>query len=155
VEAWALRLRDLLKFEFFFPERDPFLRDVEREAQALAREEQAGAPAMGAAGPRLVLDYLEGYWVAMRALETLPQGAPPLPRNELSRRCLAIGRQLLLQGRVAAPELLTSVNFRNALQLAENQGALRSGPEGYVVTDANLLRALAHDLDTLATAARR
>ncbi len=155
LEGWALRLRDLLKFEFFFPERDVFAREVEREAQALAREEQAGAPAMGAAGPRLVLDYLEGYWVAMRAVETLAPNAEPMPRAELSRRCLAIGRQLLLQGRVAAPELLTSVNFRNALQLAENQGAMRSGPEGYTVADGAALRALEKDLDILATAARR
>jgi glycerol-3-phosphate O-acyltransferase len=155
VEGWALRLRDLTKFEFFFPERDAFLREVEREAQALAREEQAGAPAMGAAGPRLVLDYLEGYWVAMCTLETLPARGAPISRTELARRCIAVGRQLLLQGRVAAPELLTSVNFRNALQLAENQGAVRAGPDGYVVADLVALRALEKDLDTLAAAARR
>ncbi len=37
----ALRLRELLKFEFFFSEREPFLREMEREWQLLARERAA------------------------------------------------------------------------------------------------------------------
>ena len=155
LDGWALRLRDLLKFEFFFSERDPFLHEVEREAVALARERDAGVPPMGAAGPRLVLDYLEGYWVVMRTLQTLRPGADPVPERELLRRCLAIGRQLLLQHRVSAPELLSTVSFRNALRLAENQEAARAGPAGYVPASGNSLTALARDLETLAEAARR
>ncbi len=154
LDVWALRLRELLKFEFFFPERDAFLLEVGREALDLAREDRAGVPRIGAAGPGLVLDYLEGYWVAMRTLEALPPGRS-VGRAALARRCQAIGRQLLLQARVDAPELLTSVSFANALQLAENLGALSSGPDGFALANREALAALASDLDALAVAARR
>lgn len=155
VDSWSLRLRELLKFEFFFSERDAFLRDVRREADDLEREAQAGIAPMGAAGPRLVLDYLEGYWVVMRTLQSLGPAREPVPRERLLRRCLAIGRQLLLQEQVAAPELLSSVSFRNALRLAENLEAASLTAEGYVPGRAEVLDALADDLERLAGAARR
>jgi glycerol-3-phosphate O-acyltransferase len=155
LEQWALRLRDLLKFEFFWSDRAPFLNEVEREVTALALERNAGVPPMGAAGPRLVVDYLEGYWVVMRTLQTLRHGTDPVPERELLRRCLAIGRQLLLESRVAAPELLSTVSFRNALKLAENREAVRRERLGYVPANDDTLAALARELETLAQAARR
>jgi glycerol-3-phosphate O-acyltransferase len=154
LETWALRLRELLKFEFFFGDRADFLRDVERESRELERESAAGVPPLGAAGPRLVLDYLESYWVVMRTLQTLPADATRLAERELLRRCLAIGHQLLLQDQVAARELLSNVNFKNALLLAQNLRAAHHGPDGWEPGDRAALGALADDLETLAGAAR-
>jgi glycerol-3-phosphate O-acyltransferase len=154
LETWALRLRELLKFEFFFGDRADFLREVERESRELERESAAGVPPMGAAGPRLVLDYLESYWVVMRTLQTLPPDSTTLQERDLLQRCLAIGRQLLLQDQVAARELLSNIKFKNALLLAQNLGAARKNPEGWEPGDRGALSALAGDLETLAGAAR-
>ena len=70
--AFALRLRELLKFEFFFAEREPFLREMEREWQLLARERAAKQPPLLAACPRILLDFLESYWVVGETLRRLP-----------------------------------------------------------------------------------
>ena len=153
VESWALRLRDLLKFDFFFSERDAFGAQVEREEASLAQEEEAGLSPMGAAGPRILLDYLESYFVVTQTLHSMPNDEP-LAEPELLRRCLAVGRQLLHQDRVHAPELLSRVNFRNALQLALNLGAAERCAEGYRRGKTEALDALARDLDHLARLAR-
>ena len=155
VESWALRLRELLKFDFFFSERDAFGAQVEREEQSLTREEQAGVPAMGAARPRILRDYLESYLVVTRTLLSLPEPRSPLAQPELLRRCHAVGRQLLRQDRVHAPELLSSVNFRNALKLAENLGAVEHSAKGYLPGAREALSALAEDLEHLARLARK
>lgn len=155
IEAWALRLRDLLKFEFFFNERETFLSEIEREKAALGREAEAGVEPLLVARPRILLDYLESYLVVMRTLRTLIAVDGVLPEDELFRRCHAIGNQHLLQDRVHAPELLSSVNFRNALDLAENLGAASRGPEGVSVGDARVLEALEFDLERLTGLARK
>jgi glycerol-3-phosphate O-acyltransferase len=68
MRTFALRLRDLLKFEFFFAERDGFAREIEREAQLLARERAVTLTPLLAASPRILLDYLESYWVVTETL---------------------------------------------------------------------------------------
>ena len=154
VEDWALRLRDLLKFEFFFSERDAFLAQVEREEHSLMQEEQAGMAPLNAARPRILLDYLESYWVVTQTLLSLPEPEMALPEAEFLQRCQAVGRQLLHQDRVHAPELLSNVNFRNALQLALNLDAAKHCSKGYRQGDRASLESLANDLEHLAHLAR-
>jgi glycerol-3-phosphate O-acyltransferase len=110
---------------------------------------------MGAARPRILLDYLESYLVVTRTLLSLPEPRSPLAQPELLRRCHAVGRQLLRQDRVHAPELLSSVNFRNALKLAENLGAVERSAKGYLPGDREALSTLAEDLEHLARLARK
>ena len=55
---------------------------------------------------------------------------------------------------MAARELLSSVSFKNALQLALNLGAARRTPAGWEPGDGAALRSLADDLERLAAAAR-
>jgi len=155
VDAWSLRLRDLLKFEFFFAERDPFREQVAGELQRLARDEAGGVGLLGAAAPGILLDYLESYWVVTEALRTLPPGDTALDEKELLRRCHAIGQQKLLQNDVHAPQLLSNLNFRNGLELAANLGAARTDERGYLRGDAAALDALTRDLSLLARLARR
>jgi glycerol-3-phosphate O-acyltransferase len=153
-QEWALRMRTLLKFEFFFSERQEFLTQIEAELKALRREEGAGLPPFGAAGPRIVLDYLESYWVVTRTLRSSGAEGASVREPELLERCLAVGRQLLLQSFVDAPELLSRVNFRNALKLAENLGAARLGDDGYAIGQTRELDAMERDLAFLARVAR-
>ena len=153
VESWALRLRELLKFDFFFAERDAFRAQMEREEVSLRKEEEAGLDPMAAAGSRILMDYLESYFVVTQTLQSMADDQP-LTESDLLRRCLAVGRQLLYQDRVHAPELLSRVNFRNALQLALNLGAAERCTEGYRPGDRDALSELARDLDHLARLAR-
>ena len=152
---WSLRLRDILKFEFFFREREAFAAEVEEELTHLVREEQRGLDPIGAATPGILLDYLESYWVATETLANLPPGEVCVPGAELLQRCHAVGRQKLLQGRVHAPQLLSNLNFTNALKLADNLGAARALERGYQRGDARVLDELAADLERLARLARR
>ena len=151
---WSLRLRALLKFEFFFSERDEFRAEIERELAGLADEEARGLAPIRAAGPGILLDYLESGWVVTESLRSLPPGNTRIEERELLQRCHALGRQKLLQGDVHAPELLSNLNFRNALLLAVNQGAARADGRRYLRGDAEALAALSGDLEKLARLAR-
>jgi glycerol-3-phosphate O-acyltransferase len=151
--AFALRLRELLKFEFFFSEREPFLREMEREWQLLARERAAKQPALLAACPRILLDFLESYWVVGETLRRLPSSGAT-PSAEVLRRCHQIGQQLLLQDRVQSPELLSNLTFANALRLLENLGAAERAPDGYRPGRMERLDELARDLELLIRMAR-
>ncbi len=152
--SWALRLRELLKFEFFFRDRDDFAREVARESQSLAQEEAAGLTPIGAAGPGILIDYLESYRVVTDALGALSRTHNYMSRDEFLQHCHAVGRQLLLQDKVSSPELLSNSNFRNALQLATNLGAAEQSEKGYRRGDAAALERMAGDLQRLARLAR-
>jgi glycerol-3-phosphate O-acyltransferase len=151
---WALRLRELLKFEFFFRERDAFLADLEREREILAREQASGLGGFAAGGPRILADLLESYWVVTEALTAFPSDENPLPEAALLDRCHGLGRQLLLQQRIAHPEGLSSIAFSNALQLLANLGAADRTPAGLRIRDRTTLEHLASDLELLTALAR-
>ena len=153
MRALALRLRELLKFEFFFAEREPFAREIEREAQLLVREHAAKLRPLLAASPRILLDFLESYWVVTETLRRLPAAAPT-PSAGVLRRCHQIGRQLLLQDRVQSPELFSNTNFANALRLLENLGAAERAPGGVRPGAPERLEELARDLELLIRLAR-
>jgi glycerol-3-phosphate O-acyltransferase len=153
-EHWALRLRELLKFEFFFRDRDEFAREAAFEHQSLRREESAGIAPVAAAGPGILIDYLESYRVVTDALDSLSRTHNTMSEDEFLQHCHAVGRQLLLQGKVSAPELLSNSSFRNALRLATNLAAAENSEKGYRRGDAAALARLAGDLQRLARLAR-
>ena len=70
------------------------------------------------------------------------------------RRCHELGRQLLLQDRVQSPELLSNMNFGNALRLLENLGAVERDGERYRAGPATKLDELVRDLERLIALAR-
>jgi glycerol-3-phosphate O-acyltransferase len=140
----ALRLRELLKFEFFFRERDAFQAELERELAILAREAERGDGPFAAGSPHILGDLLESYWVVTEALASLGRSTP---EPDLLERCHGLGRQLLLQQRIRRPEGLSSVAFANALQLIANLGAGERTPEGITISDRDALEALASDLE--------
>ncbi|MCP4004923.1 MAG: hypothetical protein GY725_12080 [bacterium] len=154
IESWALRLRALLKFEFFFSERDVFRQEVAFELELIQRDREAGKPPFGAAGPRILLDFLESYQVVTETLRTCSDPDTPISEADLLRRCQTIGRQLLLQDRVQAPELLSNINFKNALHLIVNQGAAEKTKAGYIPNRPAELEVLAKDLDHLTSVSR-
>src|SRR5262249_38707784 len=129
--AEALRLRDLLKFEFFFAEKEEFLDLIDAELTMRVPDLQA-ALAKGAGAEELLASChpLTAYVVLRSSLAGSLAGAEALealaPDVVLDERpfldgCLALGKQLLLQRRVESPESVSQPLFRTGLDLARNR----------------------------------
>jgi glycerol-3-phosphate O-acyltransferase len=141
-EFWnaALALRDLLKFEFFFPERERFLAELRAElalhVPAWERALDEGADAITSLLPRLrpfhshriLRPFLEAYRVVADALERAPLGAK-VEDAAFLRACLALGKQYTLQHRVARQESVSQALFATALKLARHRGLCGPGGE--------------------------
>jgi glycerol-3-phosphate O-acyltransferase len=135
----ALELRDLLKFEFFFPRKREFAEDIRREVD-LAR------PGWAAEGfdrdgvlhaldqthlyvsHRIIGPFLEAYYVvAARLADREP--AAPVDRDALVQECLGIAKQDWLMHRLHSPESISRDLMQGALRLADNRGLLTVGGE--------------------------
>jgi glycerol-3-phosphate O-acyltransferase len=133
-EFWnaALALRDLLKFEFFFADREHFVAELRSELGTHSlqweRALEEGADAITGLLPRLrpfhahriLRPFLEAYRVVADALERAP-GAK-LEEGAFLKNCLALGKQYVLQGRVARQESVSIALFATALKLARHRG---------------------------------
>jgi glycerol-3-phosphate O-acyltransferase len=134
----AYRLRDLLKFEFFFPERTEFRATIMAELRLVdprwpdeAADVDTGVlTALAGSGFIMAHRALRSFFdaqlvVAERLADHDP--ATTVDRKQFITECLAVGRQMLLQQRLHSPESVSSELFTSALQLAENYGLL--GPD--------------------------
>ncbi|MGW5517383.1 glycerol-3-phosphate 1-O-acyltransferase [Nocardia africana] len=132
----AYRLRDLLKFEFFFPDRIEFAAAMSAEMLLLDRDwEQRGSAAelvsaLADSGfimaHRVVRSFFDAQLVVAERLAAADPAAP-LDRKQFIDECLAVGRQMLLQQRLHSTESVSSELFSSALKLAENHGLLDPG----------------------------
>jgi glycerol-3-phosphate O-acyltransferase len=140
--AWAeaLRLRDLLKYEFFFAAKPEFADELRAELAILDPdwEHKAGDPtaiATGLAelplllGHRVVGSFLEAYMVVADRLAAHPPG--PVDEKMFLDDCIGVGRQYRLQQRIHSAESISRELFRNALALAAGRGLLAGAePDG-------------------------
>lgn len=131
----ALRLRDLLKFEFFFAEKEPFRIELEQEVAFHDAQWQACL----ARGPaevhalvrrfkpfsahRVLLPFLEAYQVVGDQLER-EDPAVAIDTPAFLRRCLALAKQYVLQRRIRTAESVSQLLFATTLKLAGNRGLL-------------------------------
>ncbi|PSR69057.1 glycerol-3-phosphate acyltransferase [Nocardia sp. MDA0666] len=132
----AYRLRDLLKFEFFFPDRVEFAAAMSAELLLLDRNwEQRGSAAelvcaLADSGfimaHRVVRSFFDAQLVVAERLAAADPAAP-LDRKQFIDECLAVGRQMLLQQRLHSTESVSSELFSSAVKLAENYGLLDLG----------------------------
>jgi glycerol-3-phosphate O-acyltransferase len=140
-EVWqeALRLRDLLKFEFFFPRKRTFADDVRAELSILAPDweqrpaEPREARAVLEQAPtllahRVLASFVDAYCVAAERLAARDPGAP-VDEDDFLRECLGVGRQFVMQRRVQSREAVSRELFRGALKLAANRGLVDPGGE--------------------------
>jgi len=139
-EFWAeaTRLRDLLKFEFFFAERDAFrseLRDeVTLHAPDWEQQLERGADAVLAVvrrfkpfnAHRTLRPFLEAYRVVGDALERHDL-TKPIDEAAFLATCLAVGKQYRLQHRLRHAESVSKVLFASALRLAVNRDLIERG----------------------------
>ncbi|WP_405488639.1 glycerol-3-phosphate 1-O-acyltransferase [Nocardia sp. NBC_00511] len=133
----AYRLRDLLKFEFFFPERAEFTSQLTAE-MLLVDQDWHQRTAAGTVGADVLARLADsGFMMAHRVLrsffdaqlvvaERLAARDPVLPvdKKMFVDECLQVGRQMLLQQRLHSPESVSSELFGSALKLADNHNLL-------------------------------
>jgi glycerol-3-phosphate O-acyltransferase len=113
----AFRLRDLLKFEFFFARKREF-RDELRDEHALL---EIGAPV----ADRVLRSFLEAYWVVADRL--CAHGNAPVDPETIVKESVGVGRQYHLQGRIKSAEAVSSELFKTGMKLAANRGLVESG----------------------------
>ena len=137
--AAALDMRDLLKFEFFFPRKREFAEDIRAEVD-LARPGWSGEK-LDHEGVLKALDqthlyvshriigpFLEAYLVvAARLADRDP--VSPVDQDALVQECLGIAKQDWLMHRLHSPESISRDLMQGALKLADNRGLLAVGGE--------------------------
>jgi glycerol-3-phosphate O-acyltransferase len=128
------RLRDLLKFEFYFKERDEHRRQVaaemarhDRSWEARLRSGPAAADEL-LAGMRplvshvVVRPFVEAYRLVADVL--VHDSGPVTADSDVVREALGLGRQYVAQHRLRSSESVSALLFQTALQLARNRGLL-------------------------------
>ncbi len=137
--AWAeaLRLRDLLKYEFFFAAKPEFAEELRAELAILDPDwERKAADPSGIAtglaalplllGHRVLGAFVEAYMVVADRLAARPPG--PVDEKEFLDECNGVGRKYRLQQRIHSDESISKELFRSALSLAAGRGLLEGGP---------------------------
>ena len=76
-----------------------------------------------AAGIRILRPFLEGYRVVADSL-VARGGDASVDESAFLARCLSLGKQYRLQGRISNAESVSKVLFETALRLARNRGLL-------------------------------
>ncbi len=139
--AW---LRDLLKFEFYFREREEHRRQVQAEMErhdpAWEERLRSGPDAADALLEQLrplvsqviVRPFVEAYRLVADVLATEDVTADVDTRAddaEVTRRALGLGHQYVAQRRLRNPESVSVLLFQTALQLARNRGLFDPGED--------------------------
>ncbi len=130
----GLRIRDILKFEFFFARKRDFDRELRDELALIDPEWERREPEPGAAvaalarthlllAPRVVASFLEAYLVLADRLAARDP-AQPVDEERLLAECLGVGHQYKLQRKLASTESISRELFATALKLAANRGLL-------------------------------
>jgi glycerol-3-phosphate O-acyltransferase len=129
----VMLLRDLLKFEFFFAEKQLFQGELRRSLslqiprweERLEGDGDALREVVAQLRPlhahRFLRPFLEAQ--AIVADRLLALGSAPLEEKEdFLKSCLSLGKQYTLQRRVRTPESVSKVLLAGALKLADNRG---------------------------------
>jgi glycerol-3-phosphate O-acyltransferase len=164
---YAMSLRQLLKFEFFFASRAEFNEELRTEValfdpdwegqrvrepvvtrEQLERWFERSRPHLA---HQILRPYFDSYRVVADQLARWPHDRE-VDQELFLERCLGFGQQQVLQAKLHSPESVTLELFRNALQLADHRGLL-SGT-GRDLHDrrkafAENLRQIVEDLETL------
>jgi glycerol-3-phosphate O-acyltransferase len=140
-DAWqdSLDLRALLKFEFFFPGRAEYGRQLREELKLIHGREWTPSTElrhedaceylehMDLIVSHLILrPFLDAYAVVADQLCERGDTDVPFDEAKFLDRCLAIGRQWSLQRRIGSEESVSAEMFRTALRLARHRDLIDS-----------------------------
>jgi glycerol-3-phosphate O-acyltransferase len=153
----AMRLRDLLKFEFYFADSASFREHIAEEMawhQDWEQHVRAGGEdidmLLHAKQPlmchAMLRPFLEAYEIVADVLRDAP---PEISEKDLTKLALGIGQQYAAQGRVHSNESVSALLFATARQVVADQGLLTDAPDLAERRSAFLaeLRAVLRDMD--------
>ena len=125
----AFRLRNFLKFEFFFPSSIEFDGQVRSETSRYGIVDQetglidihvdAMRPAIS---PIVLRPFVEAYYVVAETLVVL--GGSTATADELKELSLRMGNQLLALGTIETAEAVSTTLFASGIKTAESRGLL-------------------------------
>jgi len=163
----AMDLRDLLKFEFFFSEKESFRGEL-RHALAIQNSDWQrllGSDSEGALellrafrpfnAHRVLRPFLEAYRLVGDHLERW-DAKRPVDAAAFIAECTGLGRQYHLQQRIRSAASVSQVLIRTALDLADNRGLLDADTEGVAerrAAFAEEIRAAIRRVDAIETLA--
>jgi len=134
----ALDLRDLLKFEFFFVEKEAFQAEIRQELShhvvdwedRLDQGSGAILEVLARIRPfhahRVLRPFLEAYRVVGDVLESRDSGES-IDESRFLSECLALGHQYAHQRHIKRQESVSNVLFKTAVKLAQNRELWQPG----------------------------
>ena len=158
----ALKIRDVFKFEFFFLEKNAFLETLDAELElrlpGWSKTLQEDPYKLNKLSPVVahctLRTFVDAYQVVADVL-VLDAGKTVFNKKLFFERCMSLGKQMVLQQRIASDDSVNRIYFENALKLAESRELLK--PES-----ADLRKAFSEEigdiknrLDLVAAAANR
>jgi glycerol-3-phosphate O-acyltransferase len=161
----AMRLRDLLKFDFYFADSAAFRTNIAEE-MAWHQDWEAHVAAGGdkidailyAKRPLISDAMLRVFFEAYEIVADVLRDAPAeIGANELTQLALGVGRQYVAQGRVSSSEPVSTLLFATARQVAADQHLLEPAPDLAERRTAfrQELRDILRDFDHVAQLARK
>lgn len=130
--AQAMRLRDLLKFDFYFADSATFKDDIADEMDWHPHwEDRVAAGGDGietilfAKRPLIAEAMLRVFFEAYELVADVLRDAPPeIGEKDLTHVALGLGRQYVAQGRIRSRESVSTLLFATARQVAADQQLL-------------------------------
>jgi glycerol-3-phosphate O-acyltransferase len=156
-DRWGegMRLRDQLKFEFFFPDKTAYRAVLQAELDRLDPGWETVADGRAVlersellVANRVLRSFLDAQFVVAERLTARPPGEPFAEREFLGE-CGRVGQQMLLQGRLHGPESLSRELFASALKLAANRDLLGPGSDDLAQRRRAFAGRLHHDVARL------
>ncbi len=161
----AMRLRDLLKFDFYFADSAAFREHIAEE-MSWHQDWEAHVAAGGDEIKGLLRDkkpliagamlrpFFEAYEIVADVLRDAPA---EITEKDLTKKALGIGRQYIAQNRVRSNEAVSALLFATARQVAVDQHLLEPAADLNERRKAFLdeLRGILGDMDTVEQISRR
>jgi glycerol-3-phosphate O-acyltransferase len=163
--AQVMRLRDLLKYDFYFADSTAFREHVAEE-MAWHEDWESHVAAGGeeidmllrAKRPLIAAAVLRPFFEAYEIVADVLRGAPAaIGEKELTKLALGVGQQYIAQDRVRSNEAVSALLFTTARQVAADQHLLEPAADLAQRRSAFLaeLRAVLHDMDKVEKISRQ
>jgi glycerol-3-phosphate O-acyltransferase len=155
----ALRLRELLKFEFLFAARAQFEKELAAEIRLIGPVEDTTSPVAAAEVRRLLESadtllahlvlrpFLDAYHIVADRLAAYQDDS--FDEKDFLAECLEVGKQWELQRRIASAESRSMELFKTALRLARHRELIDGSDQAHVAKRRQEFA------DEIATATRR
>ena len=134
----VVALRDVFKFEFFYPELDKFREEIEDEIAYVNPGWKAKLAAGGASellkdmefhvAHAVLRPFAEAYSIVADVM-LAEDGTDALKESDIVAGALKLGKQAYLQRRISSEESIGKLMFSNGFKLASNRGLVRGGAD--------------------------